>query len=377
MPGTGGQEARRSQWNAYARTYGKPVLESPPSTELSSSGGVADSSSSSSSAGSSSGSSSSDSSDSSSSGSSSSDSSDSSSSGSSSSGSSPEAEAGVSWADRRALFRRTLRQITAMNAQNARTRQEEQKRSSGSSTASSSGSSLSTSATVGAGYRVGLNHMADWTAAEKAQLRGRLHSAASERTRTTADRTAKLGGLLRDFDVQMAVDAASNIAASASALKGEAGAAARQQQAAEQANLSRNQDGNGNDNSIANGGSSTSASSSTGGSANGVTSGSSSSTKNTATTSTVNGVAIEGHVLPSIPGHDVSLDVTQEQQDLLDVVLPEAVDWRGAYGKDPSSSSDGAPRAVVGPVKDQVRYTTRMVIIIIRYRLQRVERLKR
>ena len=367
MPGTGGQEARRSQWNAYARTYGKPVLESPPSTELSSSGGVADSSSSSSSAGSSSGSSSSDSSD-------------SSSSGSSSSGSSPEAEAGVSWADRRALFRRTLRQITAMNAQNARTRQEEQKRSSGSSTASSSGSSgssLSTSATVGAGYRVGLNHMADWTAAEKAQLRGRLHSAASERTRTTADRTAKLGGLLRDFDVQMAVDAASNIAASASALKGEAGAAARQQQAAEQANLSRNQDGNGNDNSIANGGSSTSASSSTGGSANGVTSGSSSSTKNTATTSTVNGVAIEGHVLPSIPGHDVSLDVTQEQQDLLDVVLPEAVDWRGAYGKDPSSSSDGAPRAVVGPVKDQVRYTTRMVIIIIRYRLQRVERLKR
>ena len=316
MPGTSGDEVRRNQWNNYALNYGKPTLASLP----------AESSSGSTSSGSSS----------------------SSSSGSENNGDSSSEDESVSWADRRALFRHTMRQITAMNARNTQIAR-------ASTQDGGSSTSLSTSANY---YRVGLNHMADWTSAEKAKLRGRLHSITSENTRTTADRTAKLGGLLRDFDVQAAVEAASNVAASASALRGEDGEAARQQQAAEHANLLDNHDNENKDKTDHDASATASASSSgTSESTSSSSSSSSSAMSTTATSSSstdalssINGVAIEGHVLPSLPGHDASLSEAQ-QLDLLDALLPEAVDWRGAYGQDPSSS---APKAVVGPVKDQV-----------------------
>jgi hypothetical protein len=54
-------------------------------------------------------------------------------------------------------------------------------------------------------------------------------------------------------------------------------------------------------------------------------------------------------VLPTAPGQ-APLD---PELAALAAATPSAVDWRGAYGLDPGGG--GGPRAVVGPVKDQVR----------------------
>ena len=132
-----------------------------------------------------------------------------------------------------------------------------------------------------------------------------------------------VGNLLQDFDLPAATAAASAALASASAQRGPGGDAARQQQAAYSFNA-------------------------------GTSSAESRSSRRRlgsgrlGSGSLGSGVALEGHVLPTAPGQ-APLD---PELAALAAATPSAVDWRGAYGLDPAG---GGPRAVVGPVKDQVR----------------------
>jgi osmotically-inducible protein OsmY len=61
-----------------------------------------------------------------------------------------------------------------------------------------------------------MNNMADWTEAEKARRRGKLVGAEAESKRTLAEKTAKMGGLLKTYDMNTASAKASAFEASSS-----------------------------------------------------------------------------------------------------------------------------------------------------------------
>jgi osmotically-inducible protein OsmY len=61
-----------------------------------------------------------------------------------------------------------------------------------------------------------MNNMADWTEAEKAKRRGKLVGAEAESKRTLAEKTAKMGGLLKTYDMNTASAKANAFEASSS-----------------------------------------------------------------------------------------------------------------------------------------------------------------
>jgi osmotically-inducible protein OsmY len=61
-----------------------------------------------------------------------------------------------------------------------------------------------------------MNNMADWTEAEKARRRGKLVGAEAESKRTLAEKTAKMGGLLKTYDMNTASAKANAFEASSS-----------------------------------------------------------------------------------------------------------------------------------------------------------------
>jgi len=56
-------------------------------------------------------------------------------------------------------------------------------------------------------YNLEMNNMADWTDAEKKQRRGRIQGSEAEAKNSLAQRTARMGGLLKDYDVEAANNA--------------------------------------------------------------------------------------------------------------------------------------------------------------------------